>query len=134
MIGYKKCLYLDTYHSGGLKLKEALVTLRPLNEDDVVTPLPSQWLRDRSYTCKYRCSSAEVLDIVSIEDPGKRIDCAFSWYGLMKVLNGGGDVQFTMYVIGGIVEADSLDRDVNMTCSNGIHFFLHESEAVNYRF
>ena len=132
MIGYKKCLYLDNDRSGGLKLKEALVTLRPLNEDEVVTPSP--WLRDVSYPCKYRCGSAEVLDIVSIEDPGKRIDCAFSWYGLMNVLSGGGDTAFTMYIIGGTVVADSLDRDVNMTCSNGIHFFLHESEAVNYRF
>jgi len=134
MIGYKKCLYLDTDGSGGLKLKEALVTLRPLNEDEVVTPLPAPWYRNESYTCKYRCGSAEVLDIVSIEDTGKRIDCAFSWYGLMNVFNGGGDTLFTMYVIGGTVVADYLDRDVNRTCSHGIHFFLHESEAVNYRF
>lgn len=135
MIGYKKCLYLDTASSGRLKFKEALVTLRPLNEDEVVVPFPSKWHRDGSYTRKYRCGSAEVLDIVSIEDPEKRISCAFSWYDLMTTLSyGGGDRRITMYAIGETVVADSLDRDASVTCSNGIHFFLHKAEALKYKF
>ncbi len=141
MIGYKKCLYLDTDENGHAYFKNALVTLEPLNDDDIVRPITESGLLiycpnpmfPYPPRIKLRCASAKVLSVVDAYDQEKEVDCAFSIHDVKKRLAYGSDVEaITMYVKGQVVVADALDRSVYSDCTNGIHFFATKEDAISY--
>lgn len=141
MIGYKKCLYFDTDENGHAFLKYALVTLEPLNDDDIVCPITESgsltYCPDPMFPypprIKLRCASAKVLSVVDAYDQEKEVSCAFSIYNVKKRLSYGFDDEaITMYVKGQVVVADTLDKSVYSDCTNGIHFFAAKEDALSY--
>ena len=76
---------------------------------------------------KCRCSKAKVLKMYRISEEGiilrygyETVSSAFSMY----------DNNF-VYKVGETVEVSNFDEEPN-ECSNGIHFFLSEQEAIDY--
>lgn len=141
MIGYKKCLYLDV-DPAGTKVKEALVTLEIPDGAKVVRPVNACGLaigRSSRPLKKLRCKAAKVLDIVDAETR-EPVPCAFSAHSMIVYF-----VHSTYfpelekfklictYIKGEMVVADELDENELEECSNGIHFFLTEQEALRYR-
>jgi len=82
--------------------------------------IPEDAKRSSSNTNKCRCSKAKVLEIRN-KKSGETID---------EITN----VSFTpcTYKVGEMVYPDSFDECRWHECSNGIHFFMTEEEAINY--
>lgn len=70
---------------------------------------------------KCRCERALVLDILYIDGTPAKETTVFSHY----------DKTFS-YTKGQWVHADYYDNDRRFECSNGIHFFMEQQEAINY--
>ena len=70
---------------------------------------------------KCRCEWAKVLEIYSI-GTRQQYESAHS-YMYTKCL---------VYKVGEYVHADKFDDNARIVCSNGIHFFLTEEEAIEY--
>ena len=79
----------------------------------------SYWFHDLR---QYRSNVARILDIRKIEDGiAKHVDSAFSLYD-----------QTFYYHPGEIIFPKAFDLDCTNKCSDGIHFFETEEEAVSY--
>lgn len=137
MIGYKKCVYLEV-DPAGTKIKEALVILEIPDGAKIVRPFAVYSLSSRR-SRKLRCYAAKVLEIVDAETR-EPVLCAFSArsmgeYFFHKAYMPNRSVQdcICTYIKGEIVVADKLDENELVECSSGIHFFLTEEEALDYK-
>lgn len=74
--------------------------------------------------CKCRASKVRVEEIRHLDRSGKVGTCVNFGYSPISD-------NIMRYVVGCIVEADSFDESYQ-ECSNGIHFFLTEEEAIEY--
>ena len=101
-VGFKKCLAYEG--------EEVLVKLE----------IPEDAKRSSATTRKCRCSKAKVILITGIVTR-KEYDEAFSQR----------DKRF-VYRVGETVFPDSFDEDRWNECSNGIHFFITNQEAIDY--
>lgn len=104
-VGYKKCFVKNTHNYCIVKLL-----------------IPEDAKRSSAYTKKCRCSKAKVLDIISLKT-NRHLKTAIS----------SADKSF-VYRVGEMVQVDDFDDDRFNECSCGIHFFMTEEEARNYRF
>ena len=104
-IGYKKIVWTREYF-----------------DDDFIVKLeiPEDAKRSSAFSNKCRCSKAKVLEIRNI-----RTDKTF-----VKVTNK--NMHTCIYKVGEYVYPDSFDECRWHECSNGIHFFMTEDEALNY--
>jgi len=104
-IGYKKILWTREYFA-----------------DDFIVKLeiPEDAKRSSGFSNKCRCSKAKVLEIRNI-----RTDKT-----IVKVTNK--NMHTCIYKVGEYVYPDSFDECRWHECSNGIHFFMSEEEALNY--
>ena len=137
MIGYKKCVYLDV-DPAGTKVREALVTLEVPDDAKIVRPI-NMFSLVRRPSKKLRCMAAKVLDIVNTETR-EPVPCAFSAhsmsvYFVRSAYMPEADVPESIctYIKNEMVVADRLDENPLNECSNGIHFFLSEEEALKYK-
>jgi hypothetical protein len=137
MIGYKKCVYLDV-DPAGTKVREALVTLEVPDDAKIVIPISMYPLYIRPLK-KLRCEAAKVLDIVDAETR-EPVPCAFSAHSMAAYFvrstympENGVPESICTYIKNKMVVADRLDEDQLNECSNGIHFFLTEKEALEYK-
>lgn len=141
MIGYKKCIYLDV-DPAGTKVKEALVTLEIPDGAKIVCPVNPYGLamaRSSRPLRKLRCKAAKVLDVVDTETR-EPVPCAFSAHSMVVFFvhstyfpELGKFKLICTYIKGQMVVADELDENEREECSNGIHFFLTEQDALRYR-
>lgn len=104
-IGYKKIFCTEEYESRSFIVK---------------LEIPEDAKRSSSTTNKCRCSKAKVLEIKDTNS-GETID---------EITN----VNMTtcVYEVGEYVYPDSFDECRWHECSNGIHFFMTEKEALDY--
>jgi hypothetical protein len=70
---------------------------------------------------KMRCSKAKVIDIYDINNKDKKFNNAF---GVL-------DKTFK-YIVDEIVEPDKYNNNIDVVCTNGIHYFLNEDAAFNW--
>lgn len=130
-IGYKKC--------------------RDKEGDDVIVTLriPAHAKRSSAWGRKCRCSEAIVEDIRKIEyytDESCKVVGIFSYKSRIiqstskqiksahtKITYPGGLIKQPLtYLLGQTVVPDSFDPNRFNECSNGIHFFMTEQEALDY--
>ena len=83
--------------------------------------IPEDALRSSGTSRKCRASKAVVLDIQMLDGTPLENVTACSKYNFSFI-----------YEIGKTVEPDSFDENRFNECSNGIHFFIDRSEAVEY--
>ena len=128
-IGYKKCRD---------KEDDVIVTLR----------IPAHAKRSSAWGNKCRCSEAIVEDIRKIEyytDESCKVVGIFSYKPRIiqstskqiksastKIWYGSCIKQPLTYLLGQTVMPDSFDPNRFNECSNGIHFFMTEQEALDY--
>lgn len=105
-IGYKKIWYSEEY---GYK-REFIVKLE----------IPEDAKRSSATTSKCRCSKAKVLEIKDLKS-GRTIN---------KITNI--NKKTCIYTVGEYVYPDSFDECRWNECSNGIHFFMTEEEAIAF--
>ena len=105
-IGYKKLFYTNEYHFE----REFIVKLE----------IPEDAKRSSATTNKCRCSKAKVLEIRDAESNEKISEITSIFRNLCT------------YKVGEMVYPDSFDECRWYECSNGIHFFMTEEEALNY--
>lgn len=107
-VGYKKALYEDEIGF----IRRVIIRLA----------IPEDAKRSSAFGKKCRCSKAVVENIV---EPivGCCVQTAMSMY----------DVSFK-YVVGETVSVDDFDENRFNECAPGIHFFMTEEEAREYRF
>jgi len=78
---------------------------------------------ENAHFAKYRCERAFVLDIYHSLDKSNRIDKGYGLY----------DPTF-LYTVGEYVSIEDYDQDLELICSNGIHYFLSEENAYFWKF
>ena len=105
-IGYKKISFTKEYDD----YREFIVKLE----------IPEDAERSSSTSSKCRCSKAKVLEIRDILRDEKLIEIT----NINKIV--------CIYKVGEYVYPDYFDECRWHECSNGIHFFMTEEEAVNY--
>jgi len=105
-IAYKKLFYTKEYHFE----REFIVKLE----------IPEDAKRSSATTNKCRCSKAKVLEIRDAESNEKISEITSIFRTLCT------------YKVGEMVYPDSFDECRWHECSNGIHFFMSEEEAINY--
>ena len=105
-IGYKKILWTKEY-----RLYEEFI---------VKLEIPEDAKRSSAFTDKCRCSKAKVLEIKNI-----RTDETIE-----EIINF--NMTACIYKVGEYVYPDSFDDCRWNECSNGIHFFMTEQEALDY--
>ena len=105
-IGYKKIWRSKEYK----EIKEFIVKLE----------IPEDAKRSSSTTNKCRCSKAKVLEIKDV-DSGETIE---------EITNI--NEKPCIYKVGEVVYPDSFDECRWNECSNGIHFFMTEQDAIDY--
>lgn len=106
LIGYKKVMDYKENYQGHYVIK---------------LMIPKDALRSQANGRKCRCEKAVVLEIKNIGD-GSTVDVITNVF--MKP---------TIYKVGSMVYPDDYDKDYWKECSNGIHFFLSERDAIRYR-
>ncbi len=111
MIGYK----IASTEDG----KRALVTLKIGSDSN--TNLYRNDIVDKMYA-KYRCDKATVVSI-TICDTDEPVTCAYSSMYKYKRIK---------YVVGEEVVEPFYDKDINVVCGEGIHFFLSKEVAMLY--
>lgn len=79
---------------------------------------------------KCRAEKAMVLDFIKIDE--NMTDSYFNKIKEKMTVTSPVSHNVCVYNIGKIVEADKFDEDSKHTCSNGIHFFLTEEDAMWY--
>lgn len=107
-IGYKKCIYLDSY---GYDYYHCIVKLL----------IPEDAKRSSAFTNKCRCSKAKVLDFYDIDGYELKDTEAYSIFD-----------SNVNYKVGKEVYPDSFDENRYNECSHGIHFFMSFDEARDY--
>ncbi len=113
MIGYK----IGQITLGDTQIR-VLITLEIPN--DAQTNLNRTDIKDKKYA-KYRCNKALVI---SIEDnKGNKHENAFSSIYNEKSIE---------YKVGEKVEEPNYDKDIDIVCGEGIHFFLNKEIALLY--
>ena len=98
--------------------KRALVTLKT---DVSNSNLYRKDIVDKMYA-KYRCDKATVVSI-TICDTDDPVTCAYSSIYKNKRIK---------YVVGEDVVEPSYNKDINVVCGEGIHFFLSKEVAMLY--
>jgi len=83
--------------------------------------IPEDAIRSSATTNKCRCSKAKVLEIKDI-DSGEPIE---------EITNT--NMIRCVYKVGEMVYPDGFDKYRWNECSRGIHFFMTEEEAINYK-
>ena len=106
--GYKKAYYLDYQKK---ETRDCIVKLQ----------IPNDAKRSSSFGRKCRCSKAKVISIRAMDGEDAFLETARSNY----------DSNFK-YKLGEWVVPDSFDDNRWKECSNGIHFFMTEKEAIDY--
>ena len=87
--------------------------------------IPSDASRSSATTRKCRCNKAKVLDIVELNGYNKT-DNHLDKYDHYAYS------QNTLYEVDEMVYPDSYDENRWNECSNGIHFFMSEHDAIMY--
>ena len=82
--------------------------------------IPEDAKRSSAATNKCRCSKAKVLEIKSV-DTGECVDVITNM-----------NRRTCVYKVGEYVYPDTFDGNRWNECSNGIHFFMTEQEAIDY--
>ncbi len=83
--------------------------------------IPEDAKRSSAFGFKCRASYAKVLDIYEPKQKQLHLD---------KIINT--NRHLTKYEVGKFVYPDKFDVNRFAECSNGIHFFLNEEDAINY--
>ena len=109
LIGYKKAVIID--NDNEFKCK-AIVKLQ----------IPKDAKRSNATSNKCRCSYAKVIDITPLDNYNlQENDKCVSIYN-----------RSFAYVVNKEVISDKFDENRFNECSNGIHFFLNEKDAIEY--
>lgn len=103
---YKKCL------------KKYIVVMKKLH--DTITN-ESRTNVNNSSTAKFRANKLEVVLIISTYDGSTQSSIVHQC-----------DDQSLCYTVGQVVEPDSFDEDLDVVCSNGIHYFRSLEPAYYY--
>ncbi len=82
--------------------------------------IPEDAKRSSAASNKCRCDKAKVLDITTLG--GRKVNVAFSYYD-----------NFFMYEVDKEISVPDFDEDRWHECAPGIHFFMSEKEALEYR-
>lgn len=119
--------------------------VRDIDREDVIVKLliPEDAKRSSGSTRKCRASKVKVLDMYYMDDKNKK--CKEAYNAFYRICEDCGndcmkceltETQIfklgTMYKIGEIIEANGFDENRWNVCTQGIHFFLTEEEAINY--
>lgn len=118
VIGWKRALSAHTW---------VIVKLRIGAKVRRVAPLPNPWLNEAGYEIEGKCraESAKVLSITRI-DNGRRLPKS-------TLAHSDWDYTFTYRVGETVRPRFPFNKDPNVTCASGIHFFTTRKEAVNYQ-
>lgn len=109
-----------THHIGYKHLRDGYMAKLAILDSGINNELRSGIKRQNAKTAEYRCSKALVLDIYH-KDTKERVDKGVS-------LN----YRQLVYEVGKVVEVEDYEKNLEKTCSRGIHYFLSEECAYFY--
>lgn len=114
------------YHTVGLDPAPIgeLIGWKKASDHIIKLKIPMKAKRSRATTNKYRCEYAKVLSIFNLKQNVEVYELEHkSFYS---------DSSSVIYKVGKFVYPDKWDNNRWDECSNGIHFFLHEYQALSW--
>src|SRR5688500_6099539 len=99
---------------------------------NTITNESRKYVQDKKYA-KFRASELEVIAIINIQD-AKTIDTINNIYRVRNIMGNAISFSNIIYKIGCKVKPDRFDFNLDVICSNGIHYFNSIEAAYFYRF